>query len=323
MDGVQQDMAKMHDLRAPAALTACVCALRFFTCEVAFLQPAAPVPQIMEVLNSRILLTKAGRRRFPGGSATAEGIISTCRYIGILGGRMTYKIEGVSRTYSAGALLLVPAWIRRRWRVPKGAACELVWCEFSIPSCRNSAAFVSGKEDNSALEFSTLKRILALWEKAGGTRRDGGGPSTIEGWKDLDALSLLMAEGELKASLARFLPDATTVDPAKGANTDLHPEIRRLLAWIERHYGEVDALDRAFKESHLSPNHLRLLFRQQVGMAPTLFLKSVRLRHARDLLATTVLSVKEVAAAVGIEDNLYFSKAYRAFWGKSPRDDRR
>lgn len=63
----------------------------------------------------------------------------------------------------------------------------------------------------------------------------------------------------------------------------------------------------------MSSSHLRRLFRAQTGKSITTYLKDLRLQHSRDLLETTFLSVKEVAARVGQSANHFvtdFKKAH-------------
>src|SRR5437016_263587 len=65
---------------------------------------------------------------------------------------------------------------------------------------------------------------------------------------------------------------------------------------------------------HLSPSHLRQLFRTETGTSLARYLKELRLQRAKELLETTFMSVKEVAATVGLTSVPHFvsdfEKAY-------------
>jgi transcriptional regulator GlxA family with amidase domain len=63
------------------------------------------------------------------------------------------------------------------------------------------------------------------------------------------------------------------------------------------------------------------LFRSSVGSAPARTYLGLRLRRARQLLAQTRMSVTAVALACGFQSATHFSKAYRAWFGASPRQD--
>ena len=65
----------------------------------------------------------------------------------------------------------------------------------------------------------------------------------------------------------------------------------------------------------LSPSHLRHLFKNETDASLARYLKELRLKRAKHLLETTFLSVKEVAASVGLNSVGHFvsdfTKAYR------------
>ena len=73
----------------------------------------------------------------------------------------------------------------------------------------------------------------------------------------------------------------------------------------------------------LSPSHLTAVFRRQTGYAPLDYFIRLKMLHACTLLDTTVLSVTEIAARVGYDDPLYFSRAFRTVHDVSPLGYRR
>jgi len=75
--------------------------------------------------------------------------------------------------------------------------------------------------------------------------------------------------------------------------------------------------------ANLSESHYRSLFKQQIGYAPVDYFIRLRMHKACQLLDTTGLSVKEIAAKVGYEDPLYFSRVFRSVVEHSPKEYRR
>jgi two-component system, response regulator YesN len=67
----------------------------------------------------------------------------------------------------------------------------------------------------------------------------------------------------------------------------------------------------------LSTSHLRRLFKAQTGRPVTTYLKDLRLQHSRDLLETTFLSVKQIAARVGQSAN-HFVTDFKKVYGVTP-----
>lgn len=70
--------------------------------------------------------------------------------------------------------------------------------------------------------------------------------------------------------------------------------------------------------ANLSESHYRSLFKRQIGYAPMDYFIRLRMHKACQLLDTTSLSVKEIAAHVGYEDPLYFSRVFRSVVEHSP-----
>ncbi|MBE6604159.1 MAG: AraC family transcriptional regulator [Ruminococcaceae bacterium] len=94
--------------------------------------------------------------------------------------------------------------------------------------------------------------------------------------------------------------------------------IAEVLRYMHRHYGE--AHDVAFYAAmcHLSVGRFAHVFKETVGISPKRYVLELRINAALDLLATTNLSMCEVAASVGIEDVNYFSRLIKRHTGKTP-----
>jgi AraC-like DNA-binding protein len=73
---------------------------------------------------------------------------------------------------------------------------------------------------------------------------------------------------------------------------------------------------------HISRSHLAHLFKKELGMAPTQYVRVLRLRKAKDLLESTFLSVKEIMAVVGFADLSHFVRDYKQQFGNTPSQTR-
>jgi transcriptional regulator GlxA family with amidase domain len=85
-----------------------------------------------------------------------------------------------------------------------------------------------------------------------------------------------------------------------------------------RRLSEPPAMTEAAVACGLSPSRLGGLFRAATGQTPRTWLEQARLKHARDLLATTGLPVKVVAASCGYKDQRHFATRFRHFFGMTP-----
>jgi AraC-like DNA-binding protein len=69
---------------------------------------------------------------------------------------------------------------------------------------------------------------------------------------------------------------------------------------------------------NLSPSRLHQLFKEETGMPPARYLRQLRMRRAKGLLETTHLSVKQVMAGVGVNDESHFVRDFKKTCGLTP-----
>lgn len=74
---------------------------------------------------------------------------------------------------------------------------------------------------------------------------------------------------------------------------------------------------------NLSVSRLNHLFKAEMGMTPTQYLKTLRLERAKVLGETTFLRVKQIMNAVGLSDESHFARDFKKKYGESPAAYRR
>jgi transcriptional regulator GlxA family with amidase domain len=89
------------------------------------------------------------------------------------------------------------------------------------------------------------------------------------------------------------------------------PRIRFVIALMERHRAAPLSIAELARAVNLSPAHLTLLFRREVGQSPARVWRELRLDHARELLQTSFLTVKQVMAASGWNDPSHFCREFK------------
>lgn len=82
------------------------------------------------------------------------------------------------------------------------------------------------------------------------------------------------------------------------------------------------SLDQLARRVSLSRSRFQHLFKAETGMSPAHYLKMLRLSHARRLLETSLLSVKQVIASVGILDKSHFGREFKKAYGLTPTEYR-
>jgi len=95
-------------------------------------------------------------------------------------------------------------------------------------------------------------------------------------------------------------------------------KIDRAQALITLRCQESLNLRKLASELGVSYSYLRSNFKRQIGISPKQFHLQVRLYKARDLLANTSKSVKEIADILGFESPFHLSKQFKKRVGESP-----
>jgi AraC family transcriptional regulator of arabinose operon len=98
---------------------------------------------------------------------------------------------------------------------------------------------------------------------------------------------------------------------------------RRVLRALESlQSGYAGSGDEIAKGLNISSSRFRHLFKRELGMSHREYQRRLRLMQARQLVANSFLSIKEIAYIVGINDMSHFSRDYKALYGETPSQTR-
>lgn len=98
--------------------------------------------------------------------------------------------------------------------------------------------------------------------------------------------------------------------------------VQQACVYIKRHLGEKLHIKKIAKHVYVSESHLRLLFRQSLGVSPMGYMLQTRTQRARELLMNSSFRLNEIAEMIGYEDQSQFSRAFRKIEGMTPYDYR-
>lgn len=99
-------------------------------------------------------------------------------------------------------------------------------------------------------------------------------------------------------------------------------DIAQALHLISENYAQPLEIAQMAKSLHLSSAHFSRKFKAALGVGPTEYLRTFRLRQARAALAKNDDAVSHIARRCGFEDAAYFSRAFKAEFGASPLEFR-
>lgn len=118
----------------------------------------------------------------------------------------------------------------------------------------------------------------------------------------------MSTNGPLLPTRFGAFPNSICVDPRiQGVQSLIQHNIHRRLCLFELARAEA-----------LSVSRLSHLFKSHFGIAPKRYLKLARMQKAKELLETSTLSVKEITAAIGIDDVSHFVRDFEKHYQLTP-----
>lgn len=231
----------------------------------------------------------------PGQSSWGPRVIKDYELIYIVEGTGRYHDDTGELTVGSQEILLIPPDRRHTFSCSLQDTPSVISCiHFGVtPPARNGPQVVNASRDS---ELSRLFRKCAYeFDRK-------------EPWcRDI----LQTALAEIMVRLRRL------VHTRSPAPEPLKLKLARI--YIRERYRQPVSRGEIARHLSITPEHLNFLFKKHLSQTPLGYLREVRLRQAKVLLHRPGLNVSEVAAAVGYQDPLYFSRVFKQREGVSPK----
>jgi AraC-like DNA-binding protein len=101
-----------------------------------------------------------------------------------------------------------------------------------------------------------------------------------------------------------------------------HMAVKQALDFIETRLHEIQDVKAVAKQLQLSVDGLNEIFRREMKVTCSEYLKVARMKRARALLEDPQTFVKEIAGLVGFDNPAAFGNVFKRYWGESPQDYR-
>ncbi|HKS29218.1 MAG TPA: helix-turn-helix domain-containing protein [Pyrinomonadaceae bacterium] len=98
----------------------------------------------------------------------------------------------------------------------------------------------------------------------------------------------------------------------------MNPRVQKVVHLIQKDLGRKVTLPEMAQSVGLSVEHLRALFKSEIGMTPLQYQKRLRLSEAKRLLESTFLNVQEIVVRVGLSDDSHFVRDFKKLYGLTP-----
>lgn len=96
--------------------------------------------------------------------------------------------------------------------------------------------------------------------------------------------------------------------------------IKEAIHYIEQNFQNNISIEEIASVCGINRSYFGKIFKKALGRSPQEFLMNYRMLKATELLKLTSLSISEIGSAVGYENQLHFSRAFKRIYGVSPRE---
>ena len=119
-------------------------------------------------------------------------------------------------------------------------------------------------------------------------------------------------------ALACRILEELDAELSPAASRSLPPRVRRAKAQMDENFSEDLSVSAMAAAAGVSEAYFRGEFRKYLGVSPAVYLKNVRIEHAKALLRSGCLSITDVAVRCGFNSVSWFSCEFRRITGISP-----
>jgi len=107
-----------------------------------------------------------------------------------------------------------------------------------------------------------------------------------------------------------------------GENLVVNPKVRASLSFADDNLHRDIYVSEVAQLVRLSRSRFSDLFKSELGMSFTQYLKKARMEKARQLLETTFEPIKAIAVEVGYNDPAYFEREFKKSYWSTPSQHR-
>lgn len=81
--------------------------------------------------------------------------------------------------------------------------------------------------------------------------------------------------------------------------------------YVNEHYNQPIIIEDYAKERAMTANWFIQSFKRITKFTPIQYIRSLRMTNARNLIDTTTYNMKQIAAVVGYDNSMYFSRVLK------------
>lgn len=261
-------------------------------------------------LVSSVYVFWAGHRICDSGYHVGPRVLEGYNLVFVIKGKGTVSVSGSTpQTLMGGDMFTLFPKERHEYRVDPDDPWEIMWVSFSgeiSPNLIEDLGLTEKDCIRKNIVNPSIKKTLITLIHALGDREDS---------------SRLAAIGQLYILLA-YLKQATGLMETTPEGTGSLSCVAQATRFIEQNYNIELDVQTLCDYVNYSRSYLSRVFHRETGFTIPEYINKIRMENAMELLRETSLPLREIAASVGIHDSFYFSKLFKKFTGRTPREYR-
>ena len=221
-------------------------------------------------------------------------------YAVVLEGSPCAVVSGAKIRAKRGSVIIFHPDCAYGWIDKPGKESRLMTWLWRTPPCHSSLQPVQGRYIHIKVNGSILKKLIAV-------NRECCREVAVPG--ELASLALRRARLEMDIVLASATRRVQHPDSRYRANLALQ--------FLRHNPAELHPAKRLCEYLQISPSVLRDLFQKHFKNSPNAVAIEIRMSRAKELLVSGRLSIKEIAYRLGYQHPNDFSRAFKAYFGRS------
>lgn len=199
---------------------------------------------------------------------------------------------------------------------------------FHVPACSEPMRYGADDSDPWTIYWvHYCGRDMDTFNKTLSIRKENGPVDVLFNEKALAIWSNMYESLEMgysrdnlcNANLCLYHFLATFFYPDKHVKSDKEPDfVTKTTRYMRANIGNRLTLGDFAAIHNLSASHFSALFRKSTGMSPVDYFIQLKMQRACQLLYDQNYRIKEVALAVGYDDQYFFSRIFKRLMGVSP-----
>nr|MBC9201281.1 AraC family transcriptional regulator [Paenibacillus sp. PL91] len=231
----------------------------------------------------------------------------------VLGGEGLFETLGKSYSCKAGDAFVIFPDILVKYEASMSNPWQYMWVAFSGEIVESSLSSIGITPDQAVIRDCSLPVMQKMFRSMRKSMEKTNAP----------ALGNMESSGWLRL----ILHELGRLQLTENAEADVPPprsyrQIDQAIRLLSLQYGQQLSIESIARTLGYHRAHLTRLFKEATGLPPMQYLLKVRMKKAEELLEGE-LTIAQIAASVGYNDPLFFTKQFHKWSGQSPTDFRK